>query len=91
MFSFQENNLRASRADSIALSEIACIPPPQSTTTGLSQDKVEVSKKLKPKTAKIKTENQIDKKVQLEKVIPQIAVNAYDSDGKLSRSFSTYN
>ncbi|KAG4070544.1 hypothetical protein HA402_001210 [Bradysia odoriphaga] len=85
-----ENNLRASRADSIALSEIAALSV-KSATTSVTLDEVEGSKKVKSKTAKTRTEN-VDKRTKSEKApIPQIAVSAFDSDGKLARSFSTYN
>lgn len=95
-FTFQENNLRASRADSIVLSDVACIPqtlPP--TIASVSQDKVDVAKKGKPKTSKIRTESQtVDGKQKSgkveEKLLPQIAVSTYD-DGKLARSLSAYN
>lgn len=98
MFTFQENNLRASRADSIALSDVTCIPQTLPTTNASgTHDKVELTtKKGKPKASKIRVENQsVDSKQKFgkveEKLLPQIAVSTYDSDGKLSRSFSTYN
>lgn len=84
--------MRASRADSIALSEIAALSM-KSATTSVTQDEVESSKKVRAKTAKTRTENQnIDKKQKLEMApMPQIALSEYDNDGKLARSFSTYN
>lgn len=97
MFTFQENNLRASRADSIALSDVACIPQTLPTTNASgTNDKLELTKKGKPKASKIRVENQpVENKQKFgkveEKLLPQIAVSTYDSDGKLSRSFSTYN
>ncbi len=82
--------MRASRADSIALSEIASLPPTLKAAN--EQDEEEGQKKVKPKTSKIKVDSQptIDKKPKLEKLlVPQIAVS--DNDGKLSRSLSSYN
>lgn len=89
MLTFQENNLRASRADSLALVDVVCIPQTlQTTSTGVSLDKTDVAKKVKPKASKTRVDNQTPKS---EKELPCIAVSAYDNDGKLSRSFSTYN
>lgn len=84
--------MRASRADSIALSEIATLSA-KSATTSVTLDEVEGSKsKGKSKTAKTRPEKQnVDKKQKLEAPIAQIPVSANDSDGKLARSFSTYN
>lgn len=93
IFTFQENNLRASRADSLALTDVICIPQTLSTgNTSAAEEKGDVSKKSKSKNSKIIEENStVDKKLKLEKSLPQIAVSTYDGDGKLSRSFSTYN
>ncbi|KAJ6638102.1 hypothetical protein Bhyg_10835 [Pseudolycoriella hygida] len=85
-----ENHLRASRADSLALSEVTTLQVSNTTP-----DKVEVSKKGKAKTPKVKVENETTSKTvetELEmEMLPQISVHNFGSNGKLSRSLSTYN